>query len=221
MNDTNCTCECHSDIKQHAEHCDSYSGSFIKTSQSRAWIFHINNTKRSRTTGFVIYSNCPYDYCHTFPLPINLNEPNGADAHCAFNRSSTLCGSCQPGLSLSLGSSLCLSCPDYWPALLIAVTIAGFLAGIAMVVFLLALNMTVAIVKVFTANAAPKPEPKPGNIPPDDDIHRFNELLDMNDRPVNTNDYQAELRQKPVVPTQSVVEVHIPNLAPPDQEANS
>ena len=145
MNDTNCTCECHSDIKQYAEHCDSYSGSFTKTSQSRAWIFHINNTERSRITGFVIYSNCPYDYCHTFPLLINLNEPNGADAHCDFNRSSTLCGSCQPGLSLSLGSSLCLSCPDYWPALLIAVTIAGFLAGIAMVVFLLALNMTVAI----------------------------------------------------------------------------
>ena len=78
--------------------------------------------------------------------------------------------------------------------------------------------------KVFTANAEPKPEPKPENVPPDDDIHRFNELLDMIDRPVNTNDYQAELiiGQKPVVPTQSVVEVHIPNLAPPDQEgANS
>ena len=44
----------------------------------------------------------------------------------------------------------------------------------------------------------------------------------MIDRPANTNDYRAELRQKPVVPTQSVVEVHRPNLAPSDQEeANS
>jgi hypothetical protein len=145
MNDTNCTCECHSDIKEHAEHCDSYTGSFTKTSQSRAWISYINDTDRSRLTGFVVYSNCPYDYCKSFPSPINLNEPDGADADCAFNRSSLLCGSCQPGLSLSLGSSLCLSCPNYWPALLIAVTIAGIVAGIAMVVFLLALNMTVSI----------------------------------------------------------------------------
>ena len=34
MNDTNCTCECHSDIKQHTEYCDSHTGSFVKTSQS-------------------------------------------------------------------------------------------------------------------------------------------------------------------------------------------
>ena len=141
MNNTNCTCECHTDIKQHSERCD-YTGSFIKISQSRAWISYINNTQ---FTGFLVYSNCPYDYCNSVPLPVNLNEPDGADTQCAFNHSSLLCGSSQPGLSLSLGSSLCLSCPSYWPVLLIAVTIAGFLAGIAMVVFLLALNMTVAI----------------------------------------------------------------------------
>ena len=135
--------ECHNDIKQHAGHCDSYTGSFTKTSQSRAWISYINDT--GSLTGFLVYSNCPYDYCNSLPLSINLNEPDGADAHCAFNHSSLLCGSCQPGLSLSLGSSLCISCPSHWPALLIAVTIAGVIAGIALVVFLLVLNMTVAI----------------------------------------------------------------------------
>ena len=54
--------------------------------------------------------------------------------------------------------------------------------------------------------------------PLDDDIHRFNELLDMIDRPVNTNDYKAPNRQNQVGPTQSVVEVHKPYLAPPDPE---
>ena len=39
-------------------------------------------------------------------------------------------------------------------------------------------------------------------------MHRFNELLDIIDCPINTNGYQAEQRQKPVVPTQSVVETH-------------
>ena len=55
-----------------------------------------------------------------------------------------MCGSCQPGLSLSLGSSRCLPCPSYWPALLIAITIAAILAGIALVTLLLAFNLTVA-----------------------------------------------------------------------------
>ena len=48
--------------------------------------------------------------------------------------------------------------------------------------------------------------------PPDDDIHQFNELLDIIDHPVNTNDYK--IKQKPVKPTQSVVEVHQPYHAP-------
>ena len=56
-----------------------------------------------------------------------------------------LCGSCRPGLSLSLGSSYCLLCPSYWPALLIVITIAAILAGISLVALLLVLNMTVAV----------------------------------------------------------------------------
>ena len=49
-------------------------------------------------------------------------------------------------------------------------------------------------------------------------MHRFNELLDMIDRPVNTNDYEVPLRKDPVEPTHSVVEIHQPNVAPPDPE---
>ena len=56
-----------------------------------------------------------------------------------------MCGSCQSGLSLSLGSSCCLPCPSYWPALLIAITIAAILAGIALVSLLLILNITIAV----------------------------------------------------------------------------
>ena len=53
--------------------------------------------------------------------------------------------------------------------------------------------------------------------PPDDDIHRFYELLDEIDRPVNTDDYEVPVERQE--PTQSVVEVHQPrNLAAPDPE---
>ena len=142
MNSTNCTCECHTDIDQHVDHCDSRTGSLFKQAESRTWISYINDTD---LTGYLVYPNCPFDYCLVISPPLDLNQPNGADAQCAFNRSSLLCGSCQPGLSLSLGSSHCLSCPSYWPALLIAITTAAILAGMALVAFLLVLNMTVAV----------------------------------------------------------------------------
>ncbi len=142
MNKMNCTCECHRNISQYVGKCDSDTGSLVKQPQSRVWISYINETG---LTGYLIYPNCPFDYCLLTSPPIDLNQPNGADAQCAFNRSSLLCGSCQPGLSLSLGSSCCLPCPSYWPALLVAITIAAILAGIALVALLLVLNMTVAV----------------------------------------------------------------------------
>ena len=122
--------------------CDGHTGSLVKHSQSRAWISYLNNTD---VTGYLVYSNCPFDYCLSTSPQVDLNQPNGADAQCAFNRSSLLCGSCQPGLSLSLGSSRCLPCPSYWSALLIVITIVAILAGIALVALLLVLNMTVAV----------------------------------------------------------------------------
>ena len=142
MNKINCTCECHKNISQYVEHCDSNTGSLVKQPQSRAWISYINDTN---LTGYLVYPNCPFDYCLPTSPPVDLNQPNGADAQCAFHRSSLLCGSCQPDLSLSLGSSHCLPCPSHWPALLIAITIAAILAGIALVTLLLVLNMTVAV----------------------------------------------------------------------------
>jgi hypothetical protein len=52
---------------------------------------------------------------------------------------------CRPGLSLSLGSSRCIPCSDHWHQDLIGTVAAAFVAGIALVIFLLALNVTVAI----------------------------------------------------------------------------
>ena len=141
--ETNCLCDCHSNISQYVEPCDDPSGSLVKMPQSRVWIDYINDT------GYLVYPNCPFDYClsNSSDYKLNFNEPNGsgADAQCAFSRSSRLCGSCQSGHSLSLGSSHCLQCSDYWPAVFIAITITAILAGIALVALLLVLNMTVAV----------------------------------------------------------------------------
>ena len=136
---SNCTCDCHRNISRYVT-CDIHRESFVRKYTSNVWISYDNSS------GYLVYLNCPYDYCKPLnSTSVNLNQPNGADAQCAFNRSSLLCGSCEPGLSLSLGSSLCLSCPIHWPALLTSITITAILAGIALVTLLLTLNMTVAV----------------------------------------------------------------------------
>ena len=57
-------------------------------------------------------------------------------------------------------------------------------------------------------------------VPADEDIRQFHELLDMIDRPINTNDYNIpQVEPKPVEPTQSVVEppksLFVPATPPP------
>ena len=76
---------------------------------------------------------------------MNLNLPHGADAQCAFNRSGVLCGACRENLSLSLGSSHCLPCHSYWPAVFIGILLTTIIAGTLLVIALLTLNITVAV----------------------------------------------------------------------------
>ena len=52
---------------------------------------------------------------------------------------------CRPDHGLSLDSSRCIECPENWHRDLIGIVIAAFVAGIALVIFMLALNMTVAV----------------------------------------------------------------------------
>lgn len=138
----NCTCECHESISRYMT-CNPLTESLMRQSQPIVWISYINGTNAS--TGYLVFPNCPYDYCNPFSVPIDLTQVSGTDRQCAFNRSGLLCGSCQTGLSLSLGSSRCLLCPTYWPVPFVFITAAALLAGIILVVTLLALNMTVAI----------------------------------------------------------------------------
>ena len=140
LNTSSCMCECHQQITDVT--CNITTQSLMKLSSSTAWFSYINSTN---IMGYLYYPNCPYDYCTSGNVSVNLNELNGADMQCAFQRSGKLCGSCQQNFSLSLGSSRCLSCPNYWQVLFVSVTVAGIVAGIALVFFILILNMTVSV----------------------------------------------------------------------------
>ena len=89
---------------------------------------------------------CPSDYClsPSLPVHVNLSDPEGPDIQCKFNRSGLLCGACKTGLTLSIGSSRCITCPRYWPALFLILLVSAILAGLTVVILMLALNLTVA-----------------------------------------------------------------------------
>ena len=144
-NETSCDCVCHQVLQSYEKtECNPTTNSIIR--RENFWISYINHTW-SNSSGYVIYPHCPFDYCYTpdKQVSINLNLPNGSDAQCDLNRKGTLCGTCEPSLSVSLGSSNCVHCPHYWPGLLVTIAIVFILSGIGLVAFLLALNLTVAI----------------------------------------------------------------------------
>ena len=88
-----------------------------------------NSINESREV--LVHTNCPLHYCVSTPNDINLAI--NPDTQCAFNCSGTLCGACQVGLSLMLGTPACKRCPnDYYLLLLLAFSLAGIalLAGI-------------------------------------------------------------------------------------------
>ena len=89
--------------------------------------------------GVIVHKDCPFGYCKTEEVHVNLKHP---DTQCAFNHSGTLCGACQPGLSLALGSPQCLRrCSNGYFSLIIAFAAAG----LVLVLFIKILDLTVAV----------------------------------------------------------------------------
>ena len=140
---TRCECVCDSKLSPFITDCDDATGSVFRVG-TNSWITYINDTGAS---DYVKYPNCPFDYC--LPLnknvSINFNLPSGSDTQCAYNRMGVLCGSCRESSSLSLASSQCLPCHSHWPAVFVVILLASTLAGVLLVITLLALNMTVSV----------------------------------------------------------------------------
>ena len=130
-----CICECDQTLRQHRiTSCSSESETILV--ETNTWIGLSNY---SNETGFVIH-DCVFDYCVEKPVNISLSSPDSADEQCAYNRTGNLCGMCQEDLSLVFGSTHCQECSDNYISLLIHFA----LVGIALVVFILLLNLTVA-----------------------------------------------------------------------------
>ena len=141
---TTCECICDPELSQYVSGCNSTTETLLLRENNTAWINYFNTSDNS---GYIIYQNCPLDYCYANfeTISINLNIPGGSDGQCAYNRTGKLCGVCKQNYSLSLGSSHCVPCHRDWPIKLVAISIAAIMAGIILVSLMIVLNMTVSI----------------------------------------------------------------------------
>ena len=88
--------------------------------------------------GLILYEMCPAEYCKTqSDVTVSLDD---LDYQCDHNRGGVLCGECIANHSLMLGSSKCKICTNAHLALLLPFAAAG----VALVIFLTFLRLTVA-----------------------------------------------------------------------------
>ena len=85
------------------------------------WVGTTDNKYGSNGT-VAISDYCPLNYCTKEGSNITLSDP---DSQCNYNHSGILCGGCQPGLSLTLGSAQCMECSNQFLPLLIPFAVAG------------------------------------------------------------------------------------------------
>ena len=136
-----CSCVCATKLKPFINNC-SQENETIQIN-SNVWIESISCSNSTtclddtNSTFCYVTHDCPFDYCLPKPAIIRLND---SDTQCDFDRTGRLCGECPQGLSLVFASSRCQQCSNYSLFLLLPFT----LAGIALVVFIMLLNMTVA-----------------------------------------------------------------------------
>ena len=134
-NTVNRQCDCNEQLKPlpHIK-CDIQTLTIKRKGQ--VWVGAVIDMN-STVTHVITSSQCPLSYCNDKAVHISLSQP---DLQCSYNRSGILCGQCQPGLSLALGSNKCLECSNTYLGLLVPFA----LAGIVLVFFIKVLDLTIA-----------------------------------------------------------------------------
>ena len=141
INNTTGTCECRGELLERniATKCTVKNGKTLVTRKDfeRLW-FRIHNNSNHGLV-FEYARRCIYAYCNN-SAALNI-DPNYPDSQCALNHTGVLCGGCAEGLSLAIGSSRCLECPDNLHLSLILVFL---LLGIVLVLFIWILDLTIS-----------------------------------------------------------------------------
>lgn len=126
-------CVCRQELTEQHISCNILEQTI--TLPGRVWV-NVSFNSSGEQVG-VIVEPCQLQYCNLEENDITLKDP---DTQCAHNRSGTLCGGCQSGLSLTLGPPTCKSCSNNYLGLLVLFIVNGFL----LVFFIKLLNLTVS-----------------------------------------------------------------------------
>jgi predicted outer membrane repeat protein len=114
-------CECVPVLKRNNVICNSRQLTLVR--EPSAWIGIVNISNISHT-GFSPICGAE-NYCNTSQLThFKVDNP---DVQCINNRAGVLCGKCQEGYSIAIGSSNCLECTNNYLILLIFFVVAGIL----------------------------------------------------------------------------------------------
>ena len=127
----NGTCVCRSELNSRQINCDNKT--LMITRDGDMWIGFVNDLKC-----LIVYRSCPFNHCKKDSASFTFNDSN---RQCDNNRTGMLCGQCSEGFSLTLGYNQCEECNNNY----IALVIPFALAGIALVVFVIVLNLTVSV----------------------------------------------------------------------------
>ena len=142
-NETSCECVCDPLISEHITDCDIMTESFVRRNNS--WISYANQNNQST---YIICERCPFRYCQgssPASIRINLNNDNGANVQCTTGHTGPICGTCETNYSVSLAHKRCLPCSDNTYLIFSVVIFGSILAGLGLVVSVLAINFTVAV----------------------------------------------------------------------------
>ena len=127
-------CICAERLQQFTNTCSVDSTTVLREHNAEFWVGYDSDNE---FRGLILHPNCPFDYCTSEETYLAVDD---SDKQCNYKRSGLLCGRCSENLSLALGSSRCLQCSNSYLSLLAAFAFAG----IALVLFLLVLRLTVA-----------------------------------------------------------------------------
>ncbi len=136
LNKTKASCQCIQTLTDiDVTKCVIFNGEGLISRSDTIWVSHSGVV--ADETGVVAYKYCPFNYCKTEEIAVNLYQP---DSQCTFNHSGVLCGGCSPNLSLALGSPQCLPCSDNR---YVAFFVPFIIAGIVLVLFIKLFDLTI------------------------------------------------------------------------------
>ena len=131
------SCICDQRIAKYTNKCNITNG-LGKITRDRGQRFWVGYDNHSYNYELIIHPQCPVDYCVKHKVVFSLNN---TDAQCTHNRRDLLCGRCEEGYSLGLGTSKCWRCTNSHLFLLIPFA----LMGVALVLMLFVCKLTVAM----------------------------------------------------------------------------